>query len=69
MKRNAIPKQADHTWVVTSGARLLSPSLHHPLASMRPVPRPVPLRTRQRRAAPTRLSLVPLSRRLAYDDR
>ena len=69
MKRDVIPKQADHTWIVTSGARFLSASLRQPLASLRPVPRPVPFRTRQRHNSPTRLALIPLSRRPVFDDR
>ncbi len=69
MKRDAISKQGDQTWIITSGARLLPASLRLPLASAHPVPRPAPLRNRQRRYAPTRLSLIPLSRRPAYDNR
>jgi hypothetical protein len=69
MNWDEIPKQADQTWIVTSGARMLPVSLRHPLASARPVPRPAPFRQRQWRGVPTRLSLMPLSRRPAYDDR
>ncbi len=69
MNRDDIPKQADHTWIVTSGARLLPASLRQPVASARPVPRPVTLRKRQRRYSPTQLSLIPLSRRPVFHDR
>ena len=69
MKWEDFPTQADHTWIVTSGARMLPASFRRPLASARPVPRPAPSRLRQRRDVPTRLSLMPLSRRPAYDDR
>ena len=69
MKRHATSKQGDQTWVVTSGVRLLPASLRQPLATIRPVPRPAPLRKRQRRDTPTRLCLVPLSRRPVFYDR
>ncbi|MDA0652385.1 MAG: hypothetical protein O3C49_03795 [Proteobacteria bacterium] len=69
MKHDALPKQTDHTWIVTSGARFLSPSLRQPLASVRPVPRPVTPRPRQRHYIPTRQSLMPLSRRPVFVDR
>jgi hypothetical protein len=69
MKRDVITKQGEQVWVVTSGARFLPASLRQPLASVRPVPRPAPFRQRQRPYRPTRLSLIPLSRRPAYDNR
>ena len=69
MKRYVIPKQADQTWIVTSGARLLPASLRMPMASPHPVPRPVQMRPRPRRHTPTRQSLIPLSRRPVFYDR
>jgi hypothetical protein len=35
MKRDAMFKQAGHTWIVISGGRLLPASLRQPLASKR----------------------------------
>jgi len=69
MKRGAATKQGDQIWIVTSGARLLPATMRQPLASARPLPRPAPRLTRQRLYAPTRLSLIPLSRRPAFHDR
>lgn len=69
MKRDALSKQADQTWIVISGGRLLPASLRLPLASERPVPRPAPFRHRQRPYSPTHVSLMPLSRRSVFHDR
>ena len=69
MKRNYPQKQATRTWIVTSGARFLSPTINPALAAIQPVPRPVSPRPLQRPFSPTRQSLVPLSRRLVFVDR
>jgi hypothetical protein len=66
MKRYYAPKKAELTWIVTSGARYLCPSINPALAAIRPEPRPVAARPRQRPYTRTRQSLTPLSRRLAF---
>ena len=69
MKRNYLPKQANLTWIVTSGARYLSPTLNSSLASIRLAPRPVNPRPLQRPYRKTRQSLTPLFLRPAFVDR
>ena len=62
MKRDAMFKQAGHTWIVISGGGLLPASLRQPLAFKRPVSLPAPFCQRQRLYSPTRMSIIPLSR-------
>ena len=62
-------KSTNQTWIVTSGARYLCPSVNPALASIRPAPRPVAARPLQRPYKRTRQSLTPLFLRPAFVDR
>lgn len=69
MRRYTMSKQAGQIWIVISSGRLLPASLRQPLALKQPVPLPAPFCQRQRLYSPTRMSLIPLSRRPVLRER